>query len=82
MIIHASERFGCEHRWTATATATGNDWLLVCAECGHRTEQLPLTRLDREMGLPSHGPVVPETTPNREVMPVLAAWGMSVPSLG
>jgi hypothetical protein len=44
MIIQAANRFVCAHRWVATATGDGVQWLLVCEGCGHRTEQLPLTR--------------------------------------
>lgn len=44
MIVRAAGRFGCAHRWVATATDDGAQWLLVCEGCGHRTEQLPLTR--------------------------------------
>lgn len=49
MIIQAADRFVCAHCWVATATATGDRWLLVCEGCGHRTDELPLTKLDREM---------------------------------
>lgn len=51
MIIQAAERFTCSHEWVATAGATcvNDRWLLVCHRCGHRTEQLPLAGLDRDM---------------------------------
>jgi len=44
MIIRAAGRFGCAHRYIATATAYGDQWLFVCEGCAHRTELLPLNR--------------------------------------
>jgi len=44
MIIQAAGRFACAHRYIATATADGDQWLFVCEGCAHRTELLPLNR--------------------------------------
>lgn len=49
MIIQAAGRFACAHRFVATATVDGDQWLFACEACGHRTELLPLTR-DTSLG--------------------------------